>query len=114
MQAIVDAFTRLFSKVTQVLTWIGELWKAIFLAGWDFIKDGFCWALESLLKIAVGAVQAVNVGGITENMSVWGSIPANVLEVCAALGLGTAFAIITAAIGVRLVLQLIPFTRLGS
>jgi hypothetical protein len=114
MQMIVDAFTKLLAKIAAVVGWFGDLAKAVFLAGWDFIKDGFSWALESLLKIAVSAVQSLNVSTITNALGVWGSIPANVLDVCAALGLGTAFGIITAAIGVRLVLQLIPFTRLGS
>jgi len=114
MQGIIAGIQMLLGKVSAVLKWVGELWVAIFKAAWDFVKDGFCWALESLLKIAVSAVQSVNVGSISDWVGVWGSIPANVLEVCAALGLGTAFGIITAAIGVRLVLQLIPFTRLGS
>lgn len=114
MQAIVNAFTTFFAKIGKVVEWFGNLFKAVFVALWDLLKDGVCWVMESLLKIATGVLQSLDVTSISSQVGVWGSIPANVLEVCAALGLGTAFGIITAAIGIRFLLQLIPFVRLGS
>ena len=43
-----------------------------------------------------------------------GGLPAEILNVMALCGVGSAVTIITTAIGIRLALQLIPFTRLGS
>jgi hypothetical protein len=114
MQALVNAFTSLFTKLNNILAWIGKLWAAIFAAGWDFLQDGVSWVLEQGMKIALSAIQAFDVSAISTASGIWGSIPAGVLEVCGALGLGTAFAIILSAIGIRLLLQLIPFVRLGS
>lgn len=111
---VAEFFTMLFRKVAAFAEWIGKLWVAIFQALWDLLKDGVCWVVEQFLDLAVAAAQSLDVSGIQTGLSAWGSIPGNVLEVCAALGLGTAFSVISAAIGIRLVLQLIPFTRLGS
>ncbi|MOA59084.1 hypothetical protein D3C78_1836160 [compost metagenome] len=59
-------------------------------------------------------VTAVDTSGIDASLGAWGAIPAEVLNVLGLLGAGEAVAIIISAIGVRMLLQLIPFTRLGS
>lgn len=107
-------FQLLINKFTAVLTWIGNLFKAVFVALWDIMKDAVCWILESLMGIAVNLVNSFDVSGIQSNLAAFGSLPGNVMEVVSALGLGTAFTIIASAIGVRFVLQLIPMVRLGS
>ncbi len=114
MQNLINAFTTLFSKIAAVVQWFADLAKAVFTAAWDLLKDGVCWVFESVLQLVATVIGSVPLEGITQNLAAFGSVPANVLEVLAALGMGTAFGIITAAIGIRLVLQLIPFTRLGS
>jgi hypothetical protein len=114
MTMIARFFSTFLYRIFEVVEWFGKLVVAAFEALWDLTKDGVSWVLEQFLQLATAAVQAVDLGGIDSALGVWGSIPGNVLEVCAALGLGTCFAIITAAIGVRMMLQLIPFTRLGS
>lgn len=107
------AFTLLFSKIAAVIQWFYDLFIAIFVALWDIIKDGFSWCFEQVMDIVVDAVSTVDVSGISA-VGGWGSFPAEVLNILALLGVGQATTIIVTAIGIRLVLQLIPFTRLGS
>jgi hypothetical protein len=109
-----DLFTTLFEKVTAVVQWFADLFIAIFVAVWDLVKDFFCWCLDEVLKIAVSAINTLDVSGITVGLSAFGSIPADVLAVMGALRVGEALAIIAAALTIRFGLQLIPFVRLGS
>jgi hypothetical protein len=107
-------FTTLFAKIASVVEWVGKLWVAIFVAAWDILRDCFAWVLEEMMKLVVAAVGTLDISGITTNLGAWGQVPAEVMNILGLLGVGTAIAIISAAIGIRLLLQLIPFTRLGS
>lgn len=107
-------FTQLFAKIAAVAKWCIDLVKAIFTAGYDLLKDGACWVFDSFLAIVTAAVTALDFSQISEWTGLWAAVPAEVTQVLAAIGLGTAFSIIAAAIVVRLTMQLIPFTRLGS
>lgn len=107
-------FSLLLSKIAAVIQWFADLAIAVFTAAWDFVKDAICWPFEQLLSIVVTALQALQFDAITQNIGAWSSLPAEMLNIMGLLGVGPACAIIAAAIAVRLVLQLIPFTRLGS
>lgn len=106
-------FTAIFEKVTAVLQWCVDLVLAVFLAFYLLVKDGFSWLFDQVLSVAVSAVGAINVSALT-GISGWSAVPGEILNVLSLLGVGTAVSIITAAIGIRIVLQLIPFVRLGS
>ena len=108
------AFSILFSKIAAVIEWLGALYVAVFVALWDFIRDAFCWPFEQLMDIVVSSIQAIDMSGLSAQVGAWGTLPAEVLNILGLLGIGIASAIIVSAIGVRLVLQLIPFVRLGS
>ena len=107
-------FNTLLSKIAAVVTWFGDLFKAVFEAAWDFIRDAACWPFEQLLDLVLSALSALDLTGITASAGAWGSLPAEVINILGLLGIGTASAIIVSAIAVRLALQLIPFVRLGS
>jgi len=107
-------FNLIIAKISAVLTWIGNLFKAVFDAGWDFIRDAACWPFDQVMEIVVSAVSAIDMSGIAGQVGAWGSLPGELLNILGLLGIGTAASIIVAAIGIRLVLQLIPFVRLGS
>lgn len=109
-----ELFSMLFAKVTAVISWFGELWVAIFAAAWDLVKDAFAWLFEQVLKVAISAIGAVDTSAIDSYAGQVGSLPAELLNILGLLGVGTAISIITAAIVIRMVLQLIPFVRLGS
>ncbi|WP_316896575.1 DUF2523 family protein [Ralstonia mannitolilytica] len=81
------------------------------------MTDLFCWAFEGVL-----AVLQVVLDGLPGPQAFQGLNPAQYIagmppELVNMLGLirlGEALAIILGAIGIKLVLQVIPFTRLGS
>jgi len=107
-------FTMLFSKIAGAVEWFGKLFVAVFEALWDFIRDAVCWPFEQVMDIVVSAVSAIDLSGLSSHVGAWGSLPAELINVLGLLGVGHAAAIIVAAITIRLLLQLIPFTRLGS
>ena len=107
-------FSALLAKITAALQWIADLFVAVFVALWDLLRDAAVWPFEQLLGLAVTTAGAIDVSSVSSATGIFQQIPAPVLEVMAASGAGTAFAIITAALVVRFVLQLIPLVRLGS
>lgn len=104
----------LLAKIAAALRWIGELFVKVFTALWDLVRDAVCWPFEQVLTIAAEAVEAIDLSAIESYAQQAGSLPGEILNILSLLHMGTCIAIITAAIGIRLVLQLIPFTRLGS
>ena len=107
-------FTTLFAKIASVISWVGKLWVAIFAAAWDILRDALTWPVEQLFDLANSATSALDLSGLTQAAQSWGTLPGEVINILGLLGAGEAAAIIGAAIGIRLVLQLIPFVRLGS
>lgn len=114
MGVIVSALNYLLQKVAQVLQWVLDLFTPLFAAAWDFMRDAVVWTFDAFLSLAITALNAFDFSGLLQNVGAWAQLPPSVLEVCAAIGLGTAFGIIGTAILIRLGLQLIPFVRLGS
>ncbi len=114
MAAVGAFFTALLAKLGAMLAWVGQLFVKCFEAIWHVVTDLICWAFDGFLSIAVVALQALDFSALAQYANTWASLPAGVLEVLAAIGLTQAVGIIVSAIGIRLVLQLIPFTRLGS
>ena len=107
-------FSMLLAKITAVLAWIGDLFVAVFVALWDLVKDAFAWLFEQVLKVAISAIGAIDTSAINAYAAQVGTLPAELLNILGLLGVGTAISIITAAILIRMGLQLIPFVRLGS
>lgn len=110
---MVAGFTLLLKKLTDILKWISDLFIAVFVALFDLVKDGFSWLFEQMLEIVIDALEGIDVSGISAAGG-WGDLPAEVLNILALLGVAQAVSIIIASIGIRLVLQIIPFVRLGS
>lgn len=81
----------------------------------DMLKDMIFWIVEEFMSVvnkglswAVAAFEPVDVSQYLE------SIPPNVAWVMGAVGLPQCLSLIISAIAIRMILQLIPFTRLGS
>ena len=105
---------QLFSDtVSSVLDWISDLFVNIFKSIWDLLSDLICWVIDKLMSIVVSASNSVSFDGL-QGFAPAGSLPSEILNVMQLCGVGSAVSIIVTAIGVRLTLQLIPFTRLGS
>ena len=108
------AITLVLGKIVGLAAFIGKLAVAAFVAFWLLSTDLGCWFVEQLLSFAVEMVSELDVSAFEQAATAWGSLPAEVINILGLLKAGWAAAIITAAIGLRLVLQLIPGTRLGS
>ncbi|MFA9283880.1 MULTISPECIES: DUF2523 family protein [unclassified Comamonas] len=104
----------ILKTLQAIWKWFGDLAGEQFQKLWDLLTDVVCWALDGILGLVVSAVSAVDLSGLDSYSNSVGEVPAEILNVMQMAGLGTASQIIIAAIGIRLVLQLIPFTRLGS
>ena len=111
MTAIIEA---IWEAILAFAQWIFDLCKAIVLAVWDMQVDLFCFILDGLLGFVVAMLSAIDLGSLEGALDGWGGLPPEVYNVIGLIGLGHCFAIIGTAIGIRLVLQLIPFVRLGS
>lgn len=114
MQALVTAIGYVLQKIVAALKWIGQLFVKVFEALWDLLSDAACWVFEQALDVSLSVVQVLDFSAITQYVSTFGQLPGQVAEVLAACGLGSCMVIIAGAITTRLLLQLIPFTRLGS
>lgn len=101
-------------RLIDIVVWFGDLTVEVFKAAWLMVQDAACWVLDGVLGIAVSAVSALDVSGLSGYVASWGSLPSDVVNTMGLLGVGTASGIIGAAVVIRLALQLIPFTRLGS
>lgn len=107
-------FTLLLAKIVAALVWIGKLFIEVFVALWDLVCDAACWPFEQLMTIVLNVVNGLDLSPILGGLAGFGALPAEVLNILGLIGVHQAIVIIVAAIGIRLVLQLIPFVRLGS
>lgn len=107
-------FSMLLAKLAALAGWFGDLFVSVFVALWDIFRDIASWTFEQVMSVAVLAINGVSLDALTQAFPGFGEIPAQMMIVMSAIGLGQAFAMIAASITIRLTLQLIPFTRLGS
>ncbi|HWP19272.1 MAG TPA: DUF2523 family protein [Burkholderiaceae bacterium] len=104
----------MLNKIVAALKWIGQLCVKVFEALWDLTSDAACWVFEQALDVSLSVVQVLDFSAITQYVSTFGQLPAQVAEVLAACGLGSCMVIIGGALTARILMQLIPFVRLGS
>jgi Protein of unknown function (DUF2523) len=109
MSDITKWFTDL---IASIASWCLDILSALFGPIWDLLTDMVCKVVDVTLSFVITTLNAVDLSGI--DVSGWGSLPADLINVLGLIGVGQASAIIASAIGVRLILQLIPFVRLGS
>lgn len=115
MASLGSFFGAILAKLGAIVQWVIDLVLAVFVSMWDLFKDVISWCFESVLDVATTAISGIDVTGLNGfAASGWGALPGEIVNALGLLGVGTAITIITTAIGIRLMLQLIPFTRLGS
>ena len=104
MEWLVDLFNKLLEFLYQLL-----------LTLFDMLKDIFLWIVEQVMNAVNMVLPSVFALFAPVDMSQYMTfIPPTVAWVFAAVGVPQCLSIILAAITIRLLLQLIPFTRLGS
>ena len=102
------------TRLIEIVTWIGQLWVAVFEAAWNMLRDLFSWGLDAMLGIAVNLANSLDTSYFQQYANSWADLPSEIFNVMGLLGAGQASVIIITAVGIRLLLQLVPFTRLGS
>lgn len=108
-------FTAILAKIVGFAAWIGALMVACFAAWWLLGTDVFAWLFEQVLDIVISVLGEIDFDFETFNPAQYISgLPPEIVNTFGLLRLGEAFTIIVSAIVLRLTLQLIPFTRLGS
>mgnify|MGYP002621009813 CR=1 FL=1 len=112
--AIGSFFTALLAKIVGAVVWIGQLFVAVFVAFWLLLTDAFVWVFDAFMGLAVVILGGLDLGDFPVLPDLLGGLPGDVLNILGLIGFGEALAIIGSAIAIRLILQLIPFTRLGS
>lgn len=95
-----------------IVGWFAALFADLF----ELLTDVFLWILEQVLTLVKTAIENIpGLDGLAELIvSSWNLVPSEVRDLAFRLGAAEVTAIIVAALIVRLLLQLIPFVRLGS
>lgn len=108
-------FSLLYAKISGLAGFFILLAIAFFAALWFFGTDLACWVFEQIMSIAVSALNGFNVDFSIFNPAQYiSALPSEITNIFGLLGLGQALAILLSAVIIRITLQLIPFTRLGS
>jgi len=101
--------------LTEFFNAIADFFYSLFLSLMEALKDLVFWIFEMLLDLVTGALSGLSAMlGQLDVSQYMGSVPPTVAWVFIQAGIPNALAIISTAIGIRLLLQLIPFVRLGS
>lgn len=114
MQSVFDELKAIWQFFTNFWQGLIDFFKDIFTSIWELIKDSFIWVIEQLTQLATSAINSMDFSGINQHIGNFGALPSEILNVAGLLHLGTCMSIIGAALLIRLLLQLIPFVRLGS
>lgn len=101
---------------------IYEYWQALkdfvwscFLSLIEMLKDVAIWIFESLLEIVLLAINGLSsLFGTLDVTQYLTALPPEVRNILGLIGIDTASQMIVLALLIRMTLQLIPFTRLGS
>lgn len=105
--SISDGFHGFFTAILSLIT-------KLFLSVWTMITDIMMYVFDKLTDFIIYLLSQLDLSGITQYAGAFGQIPGEVLNVLGLIGIGDCFSVLLVGLGVRLILQLIPFVRLGS
>lgn len=112
LQAFVNFFRDIFFDVFKAIT---DFLKAMLLTALDMLKDLFFFIFDALMSLMVSLLSGL--GSLFSALNFTNALdgmPSEVLNIIGLVGLGQCMAFIVTALIIRITLQLIPFTRLGS
>lgn len=108
--------------VSAILDWFAHRWNAfvdfmwrLILSIFDMLKDFFFWIIEQLFMIANTILGGV--GYLFDGLSIaqyFSMIPPETVYMLNISGFSEAMGMIITSLGIRAILQLIPFVRWGS
>lgn len=112
MSSIFLFFTSLLAKISNFAEWLLQCFKQVFVDIWNMLTDLLCWFVDSILSIAVTALNAVSIP--FNPQTYYSLIPAQTADVLGYIGFPNAVGIIVSGLAIRFTLQTIPFVRWGS
>lgn len=112
MGGIFQFFTAILAKVVNFAKWLLLCFKQVFVDIWNMLTDLLCWSFESVLGIAIGALDAIAIP--FNPQTYYNMIPAGAANMLGYIGVPQALGIIVAGLVIRFLLQTIPFVRWGS
>ncbi len=110
-------FTAVLAKFGALATWLGKLLIGVFASGWFLLTDVVCWFFDGILKLTqtiLNGLPGTNAFAALNPAQYISGAPADLVNMIGLMRVGEGLAIILGAIAIKLVLQLVPFTRLGS
>ncbi|SOZ97310.1 DUF2523 family protein [Cupriavidus taiwanensis] len=109
--------TAILAKFAALAGWLGTMAVAVFTAAWLFGTDLVCWIFEAFLKLTqtiLDGLPGTDAFAALNPAQYINGAPADLVNMIGLMRLGEGLAIILGAIVIKLALQLVPFTRLGS
>lgn len=115
LAAILSVMYWLRDYLRAFVVWIYQMFQPFFDALFNFFMDIAAWVFESVLDLIIVIVNSFSFDFTVFNPANYiTSLGPDVLNVLGILHVPQAVGLILSAIVIRLVLQLIPFVRLGS
>lgn len=109
----VDFFLWLWNLIIDFFPWLINLLKQILKAALNLAHDLFSTLFENILDLVIYLLNAIpGLETISALLNI--DLPSEITGMMGLIGIGTATEIIVTAIIIRIFLQLVPFTRLGS
>lgn len=112
MAGIFQFFSSLLVKIANFAAWLLQVVLRIFKDLWNMVTDVFCWLVDELLAIAVGAISVIDVP--FDPQTYYAMIPPDVVNMLGVIGITQALTMIVASLVIRFILQTIPLVRWGS
>ncbi|GAB2585957.1 DUF2523 family protein [Nitrincola alkalisediminis] len=107
--------------INKVLGFFKTLWenfltlmRDVLLTLFDAIKEVFFYLFDMILLLVISTISGIGELGSFAIGPLLNQLPPEAKQVLAAVGFVEAMGMISAALVIRLILQLIPFVRLGS
>lgn len=106
----------LIDFISNIVHWLFALVMAVINTIIAMLQDLICWCVDQLLSAVVYILGLLDFGTLDDGAysAALNGLPADIWNVFWLLGLPYCMGIILTALMIRLVMQLIPFVRLGS
>jgi hypothetical protein len=112
IQTIVNYIRDFFFDIFKAFT---DFFKAMLLTVFDILKDVLFFAFDVFMGLAVGLLSVFsNIFNPSMFSNLFQNFPPETLNILGLLGFAECIGLIITSLGIRITLQLIPFTRLGS
>jgi len=115
MAILAQILSFVLGKFVSLASIVIAIAVAAFVGLWLLSTDMAAWLFEQVLDLIIVILDSFNLSFDFLNVAQYiPALPADVVNLMGLLGVGQALGLIFGAIVIKVILQLIPFTRLGS